>query len=125
PMTRFSGQARLAMRAMVGPTLPPMPRTMKSPSSEPSLSESHCGGRDSSSSRTSSFSMVAGNCPAATGFDIGGPPLIKFTLNSFAPLPSIGVLSVLLILSLVFEIGEDHIHHMLLPPRQSLAAGQI
>ena len=60
PMMRLEGTARLAMRAMVGPTLPPIPRNIISPSTCLRSSGSQTGGRDKSSSSISSVSMVSG-----------------------------------------------------------------
>src|SRR5687767_4775748 len=55
PTTRFRGAARLAMRASVGPILPPTPSTMMSPSARARSDSSSLVGRvmNSSSSATS------------------------------------------------------------------------
>src|SRR5919108_2441357 len=61
PMTRLPGAARFAMRASVGPILPPTPSTMMSPSARARSAWSSLVGRDmnSSSSATSAKTRMA------------------------------------------------------------------
>ena len=53
PITRLPGAARLAIRASVGPILPPTPSTMMSPGTVASASTRACEGRDIASSSAS------------------------------------------------------------------------